>query len=223
MIMVEAIVFDMDGVLFDTQKIFVRSWFKTAKKLGIKDIDKPAYVCIGQNRADTNAYLKSFYGEDFDTDEFQRVKVEFFKQELRDNGVPVMKGAGEILEYLKSSPYKVALASSSRKEQVLENLRETGLESFFDLIVTGDMVAHSKPSPDIYLKACELLGVSPQNAIAVEDSYNGLRAAHTAGMLPVMIPDMQPVTEEIKPILYKVFDSLIDMRDYLKNIPRGTA
>ncbi len=214
--MVEAIVFDMDGVLFDTQKIFVQSWFKTAEKLGIKDIDKPAYVCIGQNRADTNAYLKSFYGEDFDTDEFQRVKVEFFKKELHDNGVPVMKGARELLEYLRNSPYKVALASSSRKEQVLENLRSTGLEGDFDIIVTGDMVEHSKPSPDIYLKACELLNVAPKNAIAVEDSYNGLESAYAAGMLPVMIPDMLPVTDEIRPKLYKVFDSLLDMKRYLK-------
>ena len=87
---------------------------------------------------------------------------------------------------------------------------------YFDVIVGGDMIEKSKPAPDIYLKACELLGVAPRECYAVEDSYNGLISAFDAGLKPVMVPDMLPYNDEIAPKVYLKFDSLLDFRDYLK-------
>ncbi|MCM1308497.1 MAG: HAD family phosphatase, partial [Butyrivibrio sp.] len=118
-------------------------------------------------------------------------------------------------EFLKEKGARVAIASSSRVEMVQDNLKKTGLTGFFEKIVGGNLVAHSKPNPEIYLKACELLGVNPKESYAVEDSYNGIRAAAAAGMKAVMIPDMQPPTEETNALAYKSFDSLLDFMGWL--------
>ena len=230
------IVFDMDGVLFDTQKIYCRAWEEAAGVLGIPDIGEPLRRCIGMNRNDQEAILGEFYSKDFPFDDFYREKDLAFDRILslrsrRDGkrlgekdlafdrilslGVPLMKGTREILEFLKKNGAKVAIASSSRVGMVEDNLKNTGLTGFFDKIVGGNLVTHSKPDPEIYLKACELLGVKPEETFAVEDSYNGIRAASAAGMKVIMVPDVQPPTEETDALIYGKFDSLLDFMNYL--------
>lgn len=208
------IVFDMDGVLFDTQKIYCRAWEEAAGVLGIPDIGEPLRRCIGMNRNDQEAILGEFYSKDFPFDDFYREKDLAFDRIL-SLGVPLMKGTREILEFLKKNGAKVAIASSSRVGMVEENLKNTGLTGFFDKIVGGNLVTHSKPDPEIYLKACELLGVKPEETFAVEDSYNGIRAASAAGMKVIMVPDVQPPTEETDALIYGKFDSLLDFMNYL--------
>lgn len=219
--MIEAIVFDMDGVLFDTQSLYVKCWKEAAEILGIKDITEPANACIGRNRSDTRTYLDTYYNGTFPFDRFQEVKMELFNKFLDENGVPLMKGTKEILEYLATTDIKVAIASSTARDRVLEHLKDTGLDHLIPTIIGGDMVVHSKPEPDIYLKACEVIGVDPSHAIGVEDSYNGIKAAQAAGMLTVMIPDMQPYTDEIGQLLYKKCNSLIDLMELIKEEKNG--
>ncbi len=137
---------------------------------------------------------------------------------MEANGVPLKEGTIEILEFLKADNAKVAIASSSRKQMIENHLSRHNMIGYFDEIVGGDMVEHSKPSPDIYLKACQVLGFDPSDCYAVEDSYNGLRAAYSAGLKPVMVPDMQPYNEEIAKIVFKKFDSLTDLRKYLESV-----
>lgn len=208
------IVFDMDGVLFDTQKIYCRAWEEAAQVLRIPDIGEPLAECIGMNRNDQERILGEFYHGDFPFGDFYREKDRAFDRILA-KGVPLMKGTREILEYLKESGARVAIASSSRVPMVEDNLRNTGLTEFFDIIVGGNLVTHSKPDPEIYLKACGLLGTKPEETYAVEDSYNGIRAAAAAGMRVIMIPDMQPPTAETDALTYKSFDSLLGLRDWL--------
>lgn len=208
------IVFDMDGVLFDTQKIYCRAWEEAAGVLGIPDIGEPLRRCIGMNRNDQEAILGEFYSKDFPFDDFYREKDLAFDRIL-SLGVPLMKGTREILEFLKKNGAKIAIASSSRVGMVEDNLKNTGLTGFFDKIVGGNLVTHSKPDPEIYLKACELLGVKPEETFAVEDSYNGIRAASAAGMKVIMVPDVQPPTEETDALIYGKFDSLLDFMNYL--------
>ncbi|MBD5158113.1 MAG: HAD family phosphatase [Butyrivibrio sp.] len=210
------IVFDMDGVLFDTQKIYCKAWEEAAGVLGIPDIGEPLRRCIGMNRNDQEAILKDFYHDSFPYDDFYREKDKAFDAIL-SKGVPLMKGTREILEFLKEKGARVAIASSSRVGMVEDNLKNTGLTGFFDKIVGGNLVTHSKPNPEIYLKACELLGVKPEESYAVEDSYNGIRAASAAGMRVIMVPDMQPPTEETDALIYKKFDSLLDFKDWIDN------
>lgn len=188
--MIEAIVFDMDGILFDTERLSVESWIEVAERLGLPDIDKGVYGCIGLNRTDCRIFLKETYGQDFPYDYFREQTAAVFQRKMAKDGLPVMKGAGELLAWLQEKGLKVALASSTSHKTVESHLQQAGFTGFFQAVIGGDMVEHSKPQPDIYLKACQLLDVEPGNAAAIEDSPNGIRSAYAAGMLPVMVPDL---------------------------------
>lgn len=211
-----AVVFDMDGVLFDTQKVYTRTWMEVAEILNLPDFDEPAFQCIGRNRMDQEIILRKYYPQGFPFDEFYRLKNEIFDRHIREDGIPLMKGTKELLEYLKENDAKVAIASSSRRDVIQHHINETGLTDYFQKIVGGDMVVHSKPCPDIYIKACEELQVIPEETFAIEDSYNGIRSASSAGMKTVMIPDVQPPTEEMDSLLFKRFRDLIELMEYFK-------
>ena len=209
-----SVVFDMDGVLFDTQKVYVRTWEEVAKILHIENFEVPLKLCIGRNRIDQVDILKSHCGEDFPFDEFYELKEQIFNKHIDEEGVPLMKGTKEMLVTLKKLGARVAIASSSRDDVVKHHLEETGLTDYFDIIVGGNQVEHSKPSPDIYLKACEKLSVNPKETFAVEDSYNGIRSAVAAGLKTIMIPDTLPPTKEFDEVLERRFTSLMELADY---------
>ena len=131
------------------------------------------------------------------------------------------KGVTELLPYLKEMGWIVGLASSTKEATVTQEIRDAGLMPYFDNLTCGDMLKKSKPEPDIFLMACEKLAVKPQEAIIIEDSHNGIRAASRAGAMPVMVPDMMPVTEEMKELAYKICKDLLEVRIWLdKNFPR---
>ena len=216
--MIEAIVFDMDGILFDTERLSVESWIEVAERLGLPDIDKGVYGCIGLNRTDCRIFLKETYGQDFPYDYFREQTAAVFQRKMAKDGLPVMKGAGELLAWLQEKGLKVALASSTSHKTVESHLQQAGFTGFFQAVIGGDMVEHSKPQPDIYLKACQLLDVEPGNAAAIEDSPNGIRSAYAAGMLPVMVPDLVKPDPEIEKMLYRKCDSLFAVRDFLEDM-----
>ena len=117
--------------------------------------------------------------------------------------------------YLKEQGIAVALASSTRSEVVLAELRDGGILPFFDKVICGDMVKRSKPAPDIFLKACEELQVKPERAYAIEDSYNGIRAAHSSGLRPIMVPDLAEPTEEMRELAEMILPDLVEVRKVL--------
>lgn len=209
-----SVVFDMDGVLFDTQRIYTQTWFEVAQLLHIDDIKEPAYACRGLNRNDQRTYLMDYYHGNFPYDEFFRLKNKIFDGHL-EKGIPLKEGTREILQFLKEQGVKTAIASSSRVCSVVDHVEKTGLARYFDKIVGGDTVVHSKPDPEIYLLACRELGVEPSETFAVEDSYNGLYSAIAAGMMTIMIPDTMPPTEELDRKIYRRFNSLLEFRDFL--------
>lgn len=210
-----AVVFDMDGVLFDTQKVYVRTWHEVADILKIENFEEPLNLCIGTNKADQIEILKTHCGENFPFERFYALKEEIFTRHIAQEGVPLMRGTLDLLKELKRMGARVAIASSSREDVVRHNLEVTGLAEYFDVIVGGNMVEHSKPSPDIYLKACQMLSVNPKETYAVEDSYNGIYSAVAAGLKTIMVPDCQPPKKEIDDIIYKRFDSLYGFKEYL--------
>lgn len=211
------VVFDMDGVLFDTQKLYVKAWHEVANILNIPNISEPAYLCIGRNENDQTEILDKFYPDGFPYEEFKELKRQKLMSYV-EKEVPLMKGTKELLEYLKSIGARVAIASSTRQSVIKHHLLSTGLTGYFEKIISGDMVTYSKPAPDIYIMACRELGIEPGDAFAVEDSYNGIRSASAAGMKTIMIPDMQPYNEEMSKLVYGCYDSLLDFMEYLKNI-----
>lgn len=131
-------------------------------------------------------------------------------------GIPVKPGAAELLQYLSEEKVPLGLASSTRLAVVTQELQAAGLYDYFQVVVGGDLLKNSKPAPDIYLMTCERMGALPENTYAIEDSYNGIRSAHSAGMRPVMVPDLTPATEEMRDLSVAVFEDLIQVRDYFE-------
>lgn len=188
--MVKAVIFDMDGVLFDTEKLCMDSWVAVAGEAGIPEMETFFPSCIGRNLTDTRALFQQFYGDTYDFERFRRQASKWFHDYVEKNGIPVKKGVREILGFLRQGGYLIGLASSTALPSVEDCLQRAEIRQYFQSLTTGDMVEHSKPQPDIYLMACRSLEVSPQEAMAIEDSPNGIRAAHSAGMIPVMVPDL---------------------------------
>ena len=211
---IKAIVFDMDGVILDTETICDKTWLIAAHEFNLPDIEKAMIECLGTNKNDTLEILNKRYGRICNPNEFlARTSVLFHKIE-DEEGIQLMPFAMECLKYLKTK-YRIALASSTRKEIVLKQLKNASVLDYFEVIVTGDMVSHSKPNPEIYIKACEELNILPQNCIAIEDSPNGLKSAFNAGLKTIMVPDKIQPNDTIEPFIWKKCDSLKNVMEML--------
>lgn len=216
--MIEAVVFDMDGVLFDTERISCECCFQTAEEMGLKMTEEAVYGSCGRNqeavRAHVIASMEPWYPNgSFPYDEYwEEVNKRFFAR--LDEELLLMEGVAELLDFLKERGKKLAVASSTKLEQVRKNLARNGLDRYFDVVIGGDMIEASKPAPDIYLEACRRLSVSPENAAGVEDSFNGIRSVAAAGMLAVMVPDMVQPDGEIKKIYDHCFASLTELKSF---------
>ena len=214
--MIEAVVFDMDGVLFDTERLIGACWNKIAHAMGICEIESLLHACIGTNKKATKALFLKKLGEDFDFDYFDKQVHEAFFKQVEEEGLPIKLGVHELLEHLKGAGIKIGLASSTYEAGVRSHLKRAGIEGYFEVVVGGDMVKASKPDPEIYLTACKKLRVEPKYAIAIEDSHNGVRSASSAGLRTIMVPDLLPETKEIKALLYKRCDSLLEVIEHLQ-------
>jgi len=210
----KGIIFDMDGVILDSETISDRTWRISAKEKGLEINDKILNSCRGTNKNDSMAILKTHYGQDFDSAAFLERTSELFHQIEESEGIPLMHYAKEILEYLKPR-YTLALASSTRGVTVERQLRTAGVIDFFETRTTGDMVVHSKPDPEIYLMACKSVGLEPAECYAIEDSLNGIKSAYAAGLKPIMVVDKIQPTEEIRKMCIAVFDSLEELKEIL--------
>lgn len=216
----KAVVFDMDGVIFDSERLCLDCWKKIAAENGLENIEDAFRRCIGTSVVETRKILKDYYGEGFDYDRFMKQSSVMFHEAEEKSGLPVMKGVKEILDALadmrrKDPEIKLGLASSTRLATVTRQLKTGGFYDYFDEVIGGDQLEKSKPEPDIYLMACEKLGVRPQDAYAIEDSFNGIRAAYAAGMHPVMVPDMIAPDDEMKQKSEYIAKDLIEAMNYL--------
>ena len=211
---IKAIIFDMDGVILDSESISDITWKMAADEKGLAVNDEILNACRGTNKNDTMTILKKYYGADFDSEAFLERTSQFFHEIEEKDGIPLLPYAKEILEYLKPR-YRLALASSTRGPTVERQLRAAGVIDFFETRTTGEMVVHSKPDPEIYLMACKSIGVNPGECVAIEDSLNGIRSAHAAGLHPLMVIDKVQPTEEIKKMCEHIFDSLDGLKTIL--------
>lgn len=212
---IKAVVFDMDGVIFDSEAKVVECWVETAEKHGIRDIEVLCHKCLGTNSAETRRIALEFYGEDFPYDEYKAEMSALYHERYDGGRLPMKPYIRELLELIKAKGLRIALASSTRYQVVHDQLRDAGILSYFDKLVCGDMVSRSKPAPDIFLKACEELSVAPSAAIAIEDSHNGIRSAYAAGMRPVMVPDLAPPTEEMQRLAEAIVPSLKEVMELI--------
>ena len=211
----DAVIFDMDGIIFDSEREVLESWLIIAEKYGIPNFREPYLRCIGTTRARTMEILKEAFGEDFPYDKYRAEQSALLHQKNDGGRLPLKPGVREILTFLKEQGKKIGLASSTRRETVFAELRDAGILPFFDAVITGESVKKSKPAPDIFLFACETLGVLPGRTFAIEDSYNGIKAASAGGLRPIMVPDLLPATEEMKALSETVLKSLFHVTEYL--------
>lgn len=218
--MIEAIVFDMDGLLFDSERIVQRSWEEAGNQLGLEHMGETIYHTLGMNLAGRNHYFCNTIAKDFPCEEFAKQARIWFYKIVNEEGLPMKNGARKLLEYGKANGYRMAIATSSRREYALKNLKAAKIYDFFDAGVFGDMVQHAKPDPEIYLKACDSIGAAPANCIALEDAPAGIRAAYAAGMKPIMIPDLVAPTPEIEALLYETCDTLLGVIGILEKLKK---
>ncbi len=192
----KAVIFDMDGTLLDTEKLNVRFWMEAGRTFGY-DITEEDVLFI---RSLDGRLVRKYFGERFPGFDFDRVREE--RRRLMDihvdaNGVELKPGVREILEYLRSSGIKTAVATASRPDHVAKYLTMTGIDGLFDEIVCTSSVANGKPAPDVYLYACEKIGEPPRDCAAVEDAPNGVRSAYGAGCDVIFIPDLTGPDQEM--------------------------
>lgn len=214
----QAIVFDMDGVIFDTERLVIEFWKEVAKKHNIPNVEHTCIQCLGTNRVRTREIFLENYGADFPFDPYRAEVTELFNTHYKGVPLPTKPGVRELLSYLQEQDIKVGLASSTAQHLVRDEIGTAGLLPYFQTLVCGDMVEHSKPAPDIFLKACEILNADPTKSIAIEDSFNGIRSAHCAGMTPIMVPDQVQPTDEIRTLAFHVMPSLLDVLNWLKTL-----
>lgn len=214
-ILYKAVVFDMDGVIFDSERAVMQCWKEVASRHNIPDIEKAILACTGTTMVRTREIMLNLYGADFPYNEYARESSAIFHSRYDGGRLPMKQGVKEFLTFLKEHDKKIALASSTRQQVVTDELRDAGIIEYFDCIICGDMVSRSKPAPDIFLKACEELNVSPSDSYAIEDSYNGIRAAHAGGLHPIMVPDLLPADEEMQSLAEIVLPSLTSVMEYL--------
>lgn len=214
----KAVVFDMDGLMFDTERVFAMAWDYVGEKMGLGKAGYMGLKTLGLNVEKSQQVWKEEFGDKYDPVTMRKLTKEFLTKYYSENKVPVKKGLYILLEYLKSAGYKLAVASSSPKWEVEDHMKEAGVLDYFDAIVCGDMVSKSKPEPDIYLKACEALQISTKNTYALEDSRNGLLSAYRAGCKVIMVPDLWQPDEEIEKILFAKMNDLEEVKEFLRRL-----
>ncbi len=210
-----AVIFDMDGLMFDTESVFMKAWDYAGEKAGLGKAGYMALKTLGLNVAMSQKVWEDEFGDRYDAATIRKYSKDFLTKYYSENKVPVKKGLYVLLDYLKGEGYKMAVASSSSRQEVESHLKDADVFDYFQAIICGDMVKHSKPEPEIYLKACELLQENPKDCYALEDSRNGLLAAHRAGCNPIMVPDLWQPDEEIEKLILGKFSNLEKVKDFI--------
>lgn len=211
---IKAVIFDMDGVLLDSESICDKTWEIARKEFGLPEGIDSINKCRGTNYYDSAIILRELYGQDLEAEKYLERCSELFREIEFSTGIPLMPYAKECLEYLKPK-YRLALASSTRGPTVKRQMTNAGLISFFETRTTGEMVTHSKPDPEIYQLACKSLGLKAEECVAVEDSPNGARSAIAAGMKVILVPDRTPPAEDVLKGSWKVCKNLLEVTKIL--------
>lgn len=204
-------IFDMDGTLFDTEKIYRQVWLDVAEEFGEeKNLELPTAMSGTSLGEDSLRILKKFY-PNVDAEAY----IARVQEEVRicsEKNLELMTGVMEILNFFKSSGVKMAIASASPVKVVEKNLSRSNLREYFVALVGGDKVARGKPAPDIFLRAADELNLPASDCYIFEDSFNGIRAANASGGVTIMIPDTVQPTEEIKSLCAAIFPNLNEAR-----------
>ena len=211
------VIFDMDGVLFDTETIALDCWGEAAKTLGLSGWRELYPACIGITQPKTHALWRETWGAEA-ADAFGKEILAVFDRKYARKPAPQKPGAAQLISRLSVLGVPMAVASSTPEQRVRQHLSEAGFLERMTAVIGGDRLQRSKPAPDIFLLAAKELGAAPERCFVIEDSFNGIRAAHAANMRPIMVPDMLQPTEEIRALCEVVLPSLTEVETYLGSI-----
>lgn len=214
--MIKGVISDMDGVMLDSEKLYVRFWCEAARSFGYPMEKKHALGIRSLARVFAVKKLQGWFGTEFDYDSVRNKRIELMDKYVAENGIEAKSGAKELLIWLKQNGYKTALATATPVDRASLYLKQVGLLEFFDVICSAREVKRGKPEPDIYLLAAKRLGLAPGECMALEDSQNGVRSAFAAGCKTVLVPDLDNPENELKGCLYAVADNLPTVKKLLK-------
>jgi len=205
---VRAVIFDMDGVMLDTEPLERENFRRAAADFGRTINDDIYSQVVGRNSFDTKEFFESAYGAEFPYEDIRARWREYTYAHTDRFGVERKPGIGELLDRISALRLPMAVATSTKRDRALGLLEHSGLLPYFSAIVGGDEVQNGKPDPEIFLTAAARLGAESQYCLVFEDSAYGIRAAHAAGMIPILVPDTVQPPAEVRQLASRVFTSL---------------
>ncbi len=211
-------IFDLDGLVLDTETVSYAGWKRAMADFGYCLDDATYHKIIGLNIPDMQQVFYDAFGTDFPLEKICEKRLSYIYEHINSHGIKIMPGLYELLDLLDEAAIPKAVATSSSTESAKRKLTVTALLDRFDYLVCGDQVKKSKPSPDIFLDAAAHLKVHPQDCLVFEDSENGVRAAHAAGMTVIMVPDVKQPTREVADLTCQIFTSLKEALPFVKNL-----
>lgn len=216
---ITSVIFDMDGLMFDTETVCYQSYVKASHEEG-RELPLPVYKrTLGLNRADIKAvYMRYFAGDEAFVDRIMEKEKAYSLQYMRAHGVPKKDGLDTLLSYLQERGMKIAVASSSHRETVVDLITRADVADCFSAVCCGDEVREAKPHPEIFLRAAKKLDADPKNALVLEDSKNGLKAAKAAGIRSILIPDMLEPDAEMRTLATEIRVSLSEVPAYIDEV-----
>lgn len=216
--MLKAVIFDVDGTLLDTERIYMQAWKEAAAEQGYVMPDELLRKTRAVDAKVAAQIFEEEIGNGFSYQKTRPIRVRI-AEEIIELESPILKpGVLELLSFLREKGIRLSVASSTKTKTTKEHLQINGIADWFEVIVGGDMITKGKPNPDIFLKAAELLGETPENCIVVEDSPAGIRAGSAAGMKTVLVPDQAAITQEIIDLSDVQMKSLLEMPAYVETL-----
>ncbi|MBQ9375857.1 MAG: HAD family phosphatase [Ruminococcus sp.] len=216
--MLKGVIFDMDGLMIDTECILQFFWCKAANQFGFPMTKEHVLGIRSLAAKYAIPHLKAIFGDDFDYYAVRQRRIEMMNDYIAKNGIAKKPGLDELLDFLNTTNIKIAVATATDYNRTKMYLESIGVFEYFDEIICGDMIENGKPAPDIYLKASSQLELKPEECIALEDSPNGILSAYNAGCMPVMVPDLSLPDKDTAKLLYAECKTLSDVIPIIENL-----
>lgn len=216
--MIKAIIFDMDGLMIDSERVTFEGYQEMLKKMNLTMSEDFYITLLGKPIKGIYQRFYDVYGQDFPIESVIKDVHQYMAERFEKEGVPLKKGLISLLEYLKAHHYKTIVATSSNRDRVDNILQSANIEKYFDDSICGDEVTKGKPNPEVFLKSCQKLGVNVDEAIVLEDSEAGIQASHAANIKVICIPDMKYPEPEFVEKTYKIFKDLDEVKDFLQTL-----